>query len=38
MNWHNASLYAETTAFNALTLGKDTLEEFHCKLLQKGMR
>ena len=38
MNLHNASLYAETTAFNALTLSKDTLEEFHCKLLQKGKR
>ena len=38
INLHNASLYAETTAFNAQTLSKDTLEEFHCKLLQKWNR
>ena len=34
----NMSLYAESAAFSNLQLGSQTLDDFHCEIVQKGHR
>ena len=34
----NISLYAESAAFSNLQLGSQTLDDFHCEIVQKGHR
>ncbi|KAK3082971.1 hypothetical protein FSP39_010341 [Pinctada imbricata] len=34
----NTSIYAESVAFNNLTLGTSSLDDFHCTVVQKGKK